>query len=405
MAGVLTNHHVLLIVENNSVPFDRRVWQEALALAEYGAAVSIICPKADAFQLDCETLQGVRVFRYAPKWAGKGVGGYLLEYAWAWAQILRLIFRCLRRCGSIDVLHAANPPDIFWPIALLLRLRGTRFVFDEHDLAPLVMAAKFPSRAGRWLSSLLGWLERINYRVADAVIVTNQSFRRHALSACPGVEQKIFVVRNGPDTRFFRPRAPSIGLKGGRKYLAVYVGLMGKQDGVAAIVQAMHVLVGQLHYKDLTVYLVGDGDELPGLRKRIHAYGLQAYIRCPGILQGQALLDVLASADICLAPEPPDRLNHMCTMIKVMEYMAMGKPIVAFALKETRYTAGDAALYVTPAEPAAYARAMVRLLADAGLRQVMGRIGRERILKRLAWRHVRAPLYLAYTRILKAKGG
>ena len=147
--------HILILVENLSVPFDRRVWQESRALVDAGFEVTVICPTGANQDREREAvIEGVRILRYPLRAATGGPLGYLREYTVALWHTLRLAIK-VRRAGRIDIVHACNPPDLLFLIALALRPGGTRFVFDHHDLVPELFVSRFPG-GGR----ILYWLTR-----------------------------------------------------------------------------------------------------------------------------------------------------------------------------------------------------------------------------------------------------
>ena len=108
----------------------------------------------------------------------------------------------------------------------------------------------------------------------------------------------------------------------------------------------------------------------------------------------------LSTADVCLAPDPKNALNDVSTMNKIVEYMAMSRPLVSFDLLEARVSAGDAALYATPNDEREFARLVAELLDDPERRARMGAIGRRRVEQELSWEHSRRELLGAYETVL-----
>jgi glycosyltransferase involved in cell wall biosynthesis len=317
--------------------------------------------------------------------------GFFYEFAYSWARALLLSLKVLRREG-FDVIQACNPPDTYFAIAWLYKRLGKRFVFDQHDLAPETYRARFekPSRALLWGLHLL---ERLTYRTADRVIVTNNSYRDVALARGGKAPEHVVVVRNGPDPTQMRRGPARSELRNGRRSLCCYLGIMGPQDGVDLAVRAADVLVHEIGRHDCSFALVGDGDSYQEVRALVHELGLEGYVTMPGFLEGDQLTAYLSTADLGLCPEPGNPLNEVSTMVKTMEYMAFELPVVAFDLKETRYSAADAAVYVTPNEVKQFAAAIAALLDDPDRRAHMGRAGRRRVEEALAWTH-QAPTYL-----------
>ncbi|HCG02870.1 MAG TPA: glycosyltransferase WbuB [Chloroflexi bacterium] len=389
---------VLVLVENLSVPFDRRVWQECTSLRHAGFDVTVICPRGtdrddDAF----EERDGIKIHRFLLQPAEGGGLSYIREYAVALWKIQRLM-RSLSRRTRFDVVHACNPPDLLLlPAVRLRRRQGTRLVFDHHDLAPELYLSRF----GRERDSLyraLRVFERLSFRIADVVIATNESYREIAMRRGAIRPEDVFVVRNGPDLDRFRPTEPDPAWKRGKRYLLAYVGMMGPQDGIDYALRALAALRQQR--SDWHALFVGDGDVVPQMQQLADQLGLHGLVEFTGLLQSEEVVRVLSSADVCLAPEPLNALNDLSTMIKVAEYLAMGRPVVAFDLKETRRTAGSAALYAPVNDVDMYAKEISSLLDDEGLRATMGATGRRRVEDDLSWEHSERRLLAAYERVL-----
>jgi glycosyltransferase involved in cell wall biosynthesis len=298
-------------------------------------------------------------------------------------RTLLLTFKVIRREG-FDVLQACNPPDTYFAIAWLYKFFGKPFVYDHHDLAPETYQARFdrPSRALLWGLRLL---ERLTYRTADRVIATNDSYREVALTRGGKSAQDVVVVRSGPDPEQMRLRSARPELRNGRRHLCCYVGIMGPQDGVDLAVRAAHILVHEMGRQDCSFALLGSGDSYDEVRALVHQLGLDDYIVMPGFVLDDELVAYLSTADVGLCPEPLNALNDVSTMVKTMEYMAFELPVVAFDLKETRFSAGDAAVYVTPNKVEEFAAAVDGLLDDPERRSAMGRAGRRRVEEVFAW--------------------
>jgi glycosyltransferase involved in cell wall biosynthesis len=387
---------VLFVIENLSVPDDRRVWPECLTLAKAGHEVVVVCPKgaegrgADPFV----RLEGVDIHRYPPLYA-KRLPGYLLEYSSAFWHICRLARR-LAREKPFDVVHAGNPPDFLLLATRSLRRDGTRFIFDHHDLVPELYVAKFNhgKRLAYWLTRQV---ERLAFRLADVVIATNESYRALAIERGGKRPEDVFVVRNGPDLARIAPVEPDPGLKRGKPHLLAYVGKMAPQDGVDHAIRALGLL--RALRDDWHALFVGDGDVLPDLRRLVKELRLEDCVEFTGAFETDGVVRVLSTADVCLAPEPRTPLNSASTLIKIAEYMAIARPVVSYDLVESRFTAGDAALYATPNDPRSFVRCIETLLDDADLRTSMGKIGRDRVERKFSWEHSARNLLEAYDHV------
>jgi glycosyltransferase involved in cell wall biosynthesis len=383
---------VLILVENLSVPFDRRVWQEARALTDAGWGVTVICPRG--VKRDTEpraVLDGVEILRYPLSAATGGPLGFVKEYGAALWHTVRLA----RRAGRVDVVHACNPPDLLFLVALPRKLRGTRFVFDQHDLVPELYLSRFGRRDDLLFKAML-LLERITYRLADLVIATNDSYRDAALSRGHKRPDEVVVVRSAPDLRRFRPTPPDAGIKDGKPYLLSYLGVMGPQDGVDYALRSLARLRDEVGRTDWHAVFVGAGDAFDDMVALSRELGLDDLVTFTGRIPDAELVRYLATSDVCLAPDPLNPLNDVSTMNKIMEYMAMSRPIVSFDLREARVSAGEAAVYAPPNDEGAFARLISDLLDDPVRRKRMGELGLERVRNSLSWERSRESLVAAY---------
>jgi glycosyltransferase involved in cell wall biosynthesis len=384
---------VLMLVENLSVPADRRVWQEAVSLHNAGYAVTVISPQGHERDTAAyDLLEGIEIHRYRPSPASGGAGSYLREYASAAWRITRLV-RSLAADRGFDVVHAANPPDVLLLTALPLRRRGARFVYDQHDLVPELVRIRFGAR-GAALVRVATAFERLSFRLADVVIAPNDSFRHIAITRGNKDPRSVYVVRNAPDPRRFRARTADERLKRGKAHLIAYVGMMAPQDGVDYALRALAIL--RAHRSDWRAMFVGGGESLADLRRLAGDLGLADFIEFTGLMGDEEITRILSSADVCLAPEPRNLLNDASTMIKIAEYMAIGRPVVSFDLRESRVTAGPAAVYAVPNDEESFAASIDELLSDPKRRAEMGQLGRKRVEQELSWSHSESVLLAAY---------
>jgi glycosyltransferase involved in cell wall biosynthesis len=388
---------VLILVENNSVPSDRRVWNISAALVRAGCEVVVVCPQGREDERALSELRdGVRIHRYPLIPADGGMVGYLREYASALWQTWRLVKR-LSRERPFDIVHACNPPDFLLFAAWPARRAGARLIFDHHDLSPELFLTRFQGRH-RWLHRLTLVLERACFATADVVLATNESYRQIARTRGHKQPDEVFVVRNGPDLRRFRPLAADPTLKHGNPLLIGYVGMMAAQDGVDHALRALALLAERR--KDWHAIFAGDGEARPQLSRLVCELGLQDRVEFVGWLGDEQIARLLCSCDVCLAPEPRSPLNDVSTMIKIAEYMAMSRPVVAYGLRESRFAAGEAAVYAEPNDVSSFAACIEELLADPARRAAMGRIGRERVERELSWEHSEHNLAAAYKSVL-----
>jgi glycosyltransferase involved in cell wall biosynthesis len=388
---------VLIIVQNLPVPFDRRVWLECQALVSAGYRVAVVCPKGKADPA-YEVVDTVELYKYRPYAPGGSKLSFITEYAYSFLATAWNTLKA-RRKGRFAVIQACNPPDIFWPIAMVFRaFEGTRFVFDHHDLCPELYQSRFPDGPNLPYKGLRA-LERRTHRTADHVIATNDSYRAVAVSRSGKSPSDVTVVRTGPDPQRLRRGPADLAQRRGRPFLAAYIGVMGPQDGVDIVVRAADVVVHGFGRDDIAFTLIGSGDcfdELLALRDDL---GLAGHVEFTGRAPDELVRRILSTADVGLSPDPKNPLNDVSTMNKTMEYMAFELPVVAFDLRETRVSAGDAAVYVLPNDVRQYARAIVELMDDEPRRALLGKMGRVRIEDELAWSHQERAYLGVYERL------
>ncbi len=389
---------VLIIVENLTVPLDRRVWQEARCLKEAGYEVSVVCPKGGTYRDSYERLEGINVFRHPMPFEGDTALGYAAEYAWALAWEFALSVRAYFKVG-FDTVQACNPPDLIFLVGGFWKyLFGKKFIFDHHDINPELFEAKFQRRGV--FHKLLEVFERLTFKVADTSIATNETFKSIAVERGRMAPEDVFIVRSIPDLSRFKRVSPNEGLRNGRKYVAGYVGIMGAQDGVDLLISAMADLVHKQKRKDVQCVIVGSGTELEALRAQRDSLRLQDYITFTGFQSGASLLSSLSTFDIGIIPDPKNVYNDKISMNKVFEYMSLGIPFVQFDLMEGRKIGGDAALYADNNDPRSLSAKMTELFDSATLRAELAQIGKDRADRLLCWDTERSRLLTCYDRAL-----
>ncbi|RPH92881.1 glycosyltransferase WbuB [candidate division KSB1 bacterium] len=384
---------VLIVVENLSVPFDRRVWQEAHTLAANGWRVSVICPRM-VDRRHFEMLEGVAIYRYWLPYTASRALGYFIEYPWA--MLMTFFYACyvfLRR--GFHIIHACNPPDLFFAVALPFKLFGVKFLFDQHDLCPETFLSKFEKK-GKSLLKALYWLERCTYRTANAVIATNESYKKIAVERGGIPAEKVWVVRSAPDLSRFVPTAPNPERKKGRKYLVTYLGTMGQQDGLDYLLRSARIIRHEWKRTDIQFTLMGGGENLANLRGMAKEMDLNDVVEFTGRVSNELVCETLCTADVCVAPDPINPLNDKSTMNKILEYMAMSRPIVSYHLTESAYSAGEAAVYAKDNDEEDFARCIIQLLNDPARCQQMGSKGCARFRRELSWEYSTEQLLAAY---------
>jgi len=392
-------NRILMLLENRPYPQDLRVRREADALCAAGYQVTVICP-VDKGQPFRERVDGVSVYRYPAPPDANGLLAYVWEYGCSMFFSFLLSVRVFFAEG-FDIVHAHNPPDTFVFIAVFYKLFGKRFVYDHHDLSPEMYRARFAGGGNLLVYRALVWLEKLSCYFADHVIVTNESYKTIARERCSVPESRITIVRNGIElNRLEADIEPDHGLREMGKAIIGYVGVMGFQDGVDYLLRALHHLIHDLGRTDFHCILIGGGDAWESLKAEARQLRLDDYVQFTGFVFGEQLRRHLSAADICVDPAPSSPYGDRSTVFKIMEYMSLGKPIVAFDLPEHRFTAQQAAVYVPPNDERAFARAMAELVDDPRRRVALGVFGRHRIKTQLAWEYSIPNLLHAYGLVL-----
>jgi len=399
MSPTISKNRVLIVVENQAVPFDRRVWREACSLRENGYDVTVLCPRRKASPKGYEVINGIRVYRHPSPAEGNTPIGYFWEYGcalfWEFWYSSWIYFR-----HGFDVIQGCNPPDDIFLVALPFKLLGVKYIFDHHDVNPELYVSKYGKQGA--LYKILVTLEKLTYRFSNVVVTTNMSYRELAMSRGGVAPEKVFVVRNGPEREAFKSVPSNPARKNGKNYLVGYVGNMSIQDGLDILLDvAEHIK--RSGRRDIFFTCVGSGTELHKLKKMAEDRGLLDTVHFTGRVSDGELLEILSTADLCVNPDRPSAMNDVSTMIKIMEYMALGKPIVQFDSHEGRFSAQAASLYAGKEDGVAdFAAKIIWLLDRPEERKKMGEFGRKRIEEQLAWEYSVPHLLAAYR---KALGG
>lgn len=393
---VAGKRRVLIIVENLSVPFDQRVWRECLALIERGFQVSVISPKGVNRDLkNRERIAGVSIYRYSGYQSRGGFVSYLVEYLIALLMSACLSVVVFFREG-FDVVQICNPPDLLVLVALPFRLFGKKIIFDQHDLSPEIYEMHSSGMKQRIVIPLLHFFEKLTYACSDVVMVVNEECRKIAVGRGGRNPADVFIVRNAPHAESFERTKPDPSLKHGARYLLSYVGMMGPQDGIDVMLRGIKLLTTEHGRNDFHVLIMGSGTALDAMTQYARDLGLNGRVTFTGRVDYDMVMQGIASADVCLCPDPKTPFNDKCSLVKVVEYMSQGRPLVAFDLDEVRNSAGDAALYAQANDEKDFARKISGLLDAPDVRAAMGQIGRERVAKSLTWEHSKETFYAAY---------
>jgi glycosyltransferase involved in cell wall biosynthesis len=389
--------HIVFIVENATVPVDLRVWRQARTAREAGYMVSVIAPKARIYRKSYEVIDGIHIYRYPNVTIGDHQAGLLLEYANA--ILWELIF-----CGRLylkrpfQLVHVANPPDLLFIVGLFVQALGAKFVYDSHDLSPELYLTKFKGKKNA-IYFTLKILEKMSCKVADVIITTNHSQKKILADRNSIGPERFFVVRNDPEVRqIFRGRTRTKTSQEMTELL--YLGSINIQDGVDILMRILDILVNRDGIKNFRCSIVGDGDALQEVERLAGELKIKEYCHFPGYICDQKVVEeYLKAADICIESAPDNVVNRCSTFIKVMEYMAAAKPIVAFDLEETRFSVGGCALLIPPGDVISFAEAIKTLIENPLKREILGRRARDRIAEGQNWDTARLNLLDAYGQV------
>jgi len=375
--------------------------KEAISLQKAGYEVTVLCPRAKGAMLGYEIISGVHVYRHPMPEEGNSAFRYLWEYSWALFWEFWYVWWIYLRHG-FDVIQGCNPPDDIFLIALPFKLFGVKYIFDHHDAIPELYLSKYGKRGILYKTQVL--LEKMTYRFSDVVMATNASYSHLALTRGHILPEDIFIVRNGPDLETFKLVPANPALKYGKTHLVGYVGTMSDQDGLDILIEvALHIK--KMGRTDIHFTCVGGGPALASLRKMLQEKDLGDMMNFTGRVSDEQLLETLSTADVCVNPDRPCEMNDISTMIKIMEYMALGKPIVQFDLREGKFSAQDAAVYAdTRNQVADFAAKIIWLLDNPDERKRKGEFGRRRVEKELAWEYSVGNLLAAYDRAFTKRG-
>lgn len=388
--------NALYLIEDGSYTFDNRVIRETRALIQDGWDVTVICPKGPKDPFYRKEGEHLRVYFY-PKPEAISVRGHIFEHGVSILAMSILAWFIFIRHG-FHIIHACNPMDILWIPSLPFKIFGVRYIFDHHDLSPELYLCRGEGDENSLFFRTLFWLEQMSFRFANVVISTNESYKKIAIDRGRKQADDVFVVRNGPDLEKFKPVPPRTDLKGEGEILVGYLGNMNPQDGVDYLLRAAEDIVKRRGSRNIKFVLVGGGSHQAALVKMSIDMGLADCVTFTGRVPDDVMLSTLCACDICVQPDPRNPLNDKSTMNKVMEYMALEKPVIAFDLTETRVSCGEAALYAEPNSEADLADKILEVAANPTLRSHMGLLGRKRVEEKLAWPYSVPNLLAAYKR-------
>jgi glycosyltransferase involved in cell wall biosynthesis len=353
--------HILFIVENNAVPQDIRVWNEALSVKEFGYDVSVICPKMHDNALPFERLEEIEIYRHEMPVEASGKLSFIFEYANALFWELFLSIKIFSR-KKFHVIHSANPPDHVFLIASIFKLFQVKFIFDHHDIAPENYLAKFDKKDFFYYFLLL--MEKLTFGTADLVISTNESYKKIAIKRGGQSPDKVHVVRNGPNLSRIEYVSPNNSLQAEFDHLVAYVGIIGNQEGIDILLKIVNYVVYEKKVTNVKFVIIGKGPNLYNMIKLSNKMKLEKYVEFTGYIPYHNFYEYISTADLCVNPEFKNEFTDRSTMLKIMDYMVMGKPILMFETTEGIVTARDAAVYIRKNDIKMFGDKLLSLLND-----------------------------------------
>ena len=390
---------ILIIVENLPLPFDRRVWMESNTLCKEGYEIFIVCPKGKGYDKDFEEINNIKIYRHPLPPEKSSALGYLREYSHALFYEWKLA-RKIYKQNNFDVIQACNPPDFIFLVALWFKLfHKVKFVFDHHDLNPELYESKFNKKG--FFYYFLKVAERLTFMSANMVMSTNESYKEVAITRGRVKEEKVHVVRSGPDLNLFNLKPANSTYKKGKNFLVGYLGVMGEFDGVDHFIKAIGIIINEKKRKDIQFCLIGSGPCFEDLQALSTHLGITDYVEFTGRISDDELLKRLSTCEVCVNADPLNPLNDKSTMNKILEYMALSKPIVQYDLVEGKRSAGEASIYAKPNDIQDFADKIIELIDDEQKRLKMGMIGRKRMEDKLEWKHQSKKLINAYQNLFK----
>ena len=392
------NKHILFVVENNQIPMDTRVLKEAKALEKEGLDISIICPNLNKEKKYHKKINNINVFQYFCPFEGKSFFGILAEYS---ISIFFILFKSIRIYikKPFHAVHLANPPDFLIFTFLPFKLLNVKIIFDHHDLSPELFVEKFQKK--NLFYKLLLIFERISYKIADHIIVTNKSIKDICIKRNKVNHNKVSIVRNDPDLNEIGSCKNKIDFKKDSDYIIGYVGNIDKQDSLEKFVNSVDYMVKKRNFVNFKVLIIGDGTNRISIQNNIRQKNLQDYFIFHGYeYDRKKLFSLLSNTDICIEPRKESEISSKSTSIKIMEYMALGKPIVQYNSTEGKISAGKASVYIKNNDEKAFGDAIISLFKDNKKRKEMGEYGKNRVEELLKWNMQKKKLVNIYKKLI-----
>ena len=346
---------------------DPRVQQYAAALRDRGDTVDIIALNRNGLLPATEVLDGVNVYRIQPRVMDEaGLRSYVV-------RLLRFLVSALfflRRKDHerrYDVVHVHNVPDFLVFASLFAKLRGAKVILDIHDLLPELYAGKFRATHGSIGFKLLVLIERCSAAFANHVIVANHVWRDRLAARSSRVD-KCSVARNYPNLRIMRNAAAARREKTSGVFVLTYPGSLNWHQGVDVAVRAFARVADQM--PDTEFHIYGEGPEKPALIRLAAELGMADRIRFYDFVSTHEVARIMAETDLAIEPKrAKSAFGTEALSTKLLEFMAVGTPIIASRTKCHEYYYDDSLLqYYDNDDEDQLAAQMLRLRNDPVLR-------------------------------------
>lgn len=390
--------YIIFFIEDNSYLFDNRMKRQASALIKAGFKLIVISPKTNHKKY-FYNLDSVLSIHY-PTFEANSIFAHFFERIINLSFALLFISCFILFKRNIKVVHFTNPTDIYVPSFYWIKLFGIKLIFDQHDLCPELYMSRRNAKKGL-LYNILIKLEKISYKLSDLVIVTNESYKKVAISRGKIDANKIFIVRNGPILDRFKDVVNS---KPNDDIIRIgYIGNINQPDGVYQLVDICSHIKEIDKKINFTFEIIGSGSDLNYMIEYSNKKNVSNHFNFYGRVSESKLINVMKNVHFCVQPDPFNPLNNVSTMNKLMEYMAMKKTFVSYDLVESRFSGLDSGLFSKVNEPKSYAKDIVRLCRNPNLRERLSNSGYKRIVDLLQWPKQAENLIIAYQSIINEK--
>lgn len=339
---------------------ETRVQRQSEALIDQGYEVDVICLRGRNEPAE-ERHNGVNVYRLPVTLKRSSITSQFLNYLHffllAWLQLARLHRR--RRYTSTQV-H--NLPDFLVFCTIPLKLRGVPIILDLHDLMPEFFAARLGKPMTHWLVRAVAWQERLACRFADQVITVTELWKQTLVQR--GVPaHKIWVVMNVADLRVFESKTGPVPQRNGEFHI-LYHGTQAYRYGIDLLLRAADRLRSEIPQLRLTIH--GNGtynDSLMQLADRLKL-GKRVHFSTRFVSLDE-LSQMIRAADVGVVPYRRDVFTDGILPTKLMEYVAMGVPVIAARTPAIQAYFDETMIeYFTPEDVEGLAQSILKLYRD-----------------------------------------